>query len=124
MPAHGYEAVYSRQTEDGELEVTRPVIAWHAGTGWALVLDPDEHKLAPAQQLAGFKSVRETPPPATYVPGGGWMSNYLTADGQQHTAPVVAWWLRGDGRVDPVVYYDSDPDEEATKIWHPDQVAM
>lgn len=121
IPAHGYKAFYAYDHNGREHVFHRPVIAWHADTGQPLVVDPEEGKgmLVPAHTIAGFKYV-QTAPTAAYIPGGGWMAEYLAADGQQRTAPVIAWRVDDFGQASPVVYHEPDEGEpDGMKIWHP-----
>ncbi|MFB7609822.1 hypothetical protein [Streptomyces gardneri] len=117
------EAIFER----GHLpDESRPVHAW-GDEGEPLVLWRNE--LRRAQNIEGFKEVRERRQIVSVVPGGGWMTEWQEpGEGTLFADPVVAWVVYSDGEARAI---DTDSSGEATllspsssnrRIYHPDQI--
>lgn len=129
IPVPGYVAVFKHP--DGQ-EYTRPVLAW-GDQGEPLVVDP-KRGLIPVNAewgTSGFVRLQTANPPATVIPGGGWIVTYTDPAGTEQTTPVVAWRIHSTGSVaggygHPLIAIDdlgflSDPSEfdEPFRVWHP-----
>ncbi|MFD8556803.1 hypothetical protein ACFV1N_05880 [Streptosporangium canum] len=130
IAAHNYVAVFNHA--DG-IEYTRPVLAW-GDQGEPLVADPGRGLIPVDAEWAAstFVRLQLANPPATVIPGGGWMATYTEHAGTEQTAPIVAWRIDSLGVGHPLVTDDSgslhdltDPGEtdlsEPVHVWHPAQ---
>ncbi|MFI9262735.1 hypothetical protein ACIGT4_34280 [Streptomyces sioyaensis] len=117
------EAIFDR----GRLpDKSLPVHAWN-DDGEPLVLWRNE--LQRAQNIEGFKEVRERRQIVGVVPGGGWMTEWQDpSEGTSFADPVVAWAVYSDGDARAI---DTDADGEAVllsptakhrRTYHPGQI--
>ncbi|GAA2338585.1 hypothetical protein GCM10010431_72480 [Streptomyces kunmingensis] len=116
------EAVFDR----GNHITTCPVHAWD-DDGCALVLW--QGQLRRAENLSGFKEVRERRQIVGVVPGGGWMTEWRNPGEESFADPVVAWAVYDDGQAVPI---DTDstgealplePSSKNRRTYHPGQVS-
>ncbi|WP_344972841.1 hypothetical protein [Streptosporangium fragile] len=121
IPEPGHVAIYRH----GHHETRRRVIAWR-DDHTPLVLSPF-NTLEPARTLHGFDHIEDAPPPpATVLPGGGWLVTY-TLDGETtHTTPIVAWHITPTGGHAIVTdehghLTNIDQLGPHRTVWHPDQ---
>ncbi len=118
------EAIFDRGNLPDE---SLPVHAWD-DEGEPLVLWRNE--LRRAQNIEGFKEVRERRQIVGVVPGGGWMTEWQDPSEETSFAdPVVAWAVYSDGEARAI---DTDSSGEAVllspsvkgrRIYHPDQIS-
>ncbi|MFD7623967.1 hypothetical protein ACFV6W_45690, partial [Streptomyces sp. NPDC059802] len=117
------EAIFDRGRLPDE---SRPVHAWD-DEGEPLVLWRNE--LRRAQNIEGFKEVRECRQIVGVVPGGGWMTEWKDPSAETSSAdPVVAWAVYSDGDA-RAIDTDADGDTvllstlaENRRIYHPGQI--
>ncbi|MFJ1618716.1 hypothetical protein ACIODT_40525 [Streptomyces sp. NPDC088251] len=117
------EAIFDRGRLPDE---SRPVHAWD-DEGEPLVLWRNE--LRRAQNIEGFKEVRERRQIVGVVPGGGWMTEWQDpSEGTSFADPVVAWAVYSDGDA-RAIDTDADGDTallstsgENRRIYHPGQI--
>ncbi|MES9512042.1 hypothetical protein ABWJ92_37620 [Streptomyces sp. NPDC000609] len=102
------EAVFDR----GRLpDRSLPVHAW-SDDGEPLVLW--RNGLQRAQNIEGFKEVRERRQIVGVVPGGGWMTEWKDpSEGTSSADPVVAWAVYSDGDARAI---DTDADGDAVLL--------
>ncbi|MEU9322014.1 hypothetical protein [Streptomyces sp. NPDC048295] len=102
------EAVFDR----GRLpDMFLPVHAW-SDEGEPLVLW--RNGLQRAQDIEGFKEVRERRQIVGVVPGGGWMTEWQDPnEGTLFADPVVAWAVYSDGDARAI---DTDADGDAVQL--------
>lgn len=89
-----------------------PVVAWD-DDGHALVADDSSGRLVRAADELGFMELRNDPKAVAMIPGGGWS---VSLGHGEPDLPVVAWALRADGRVRPLVAFGVDGAEPAEDI--------
>ncbi|WP_345660231.1 hypothetical protein [Streptomyces venetus] len=112
---------------ENNVTLTMPVHAWD-DQGRALVLV--RNRLMRADEMTGFKAVREANPIVGVAPGGGWKITWFDKDeGWEFSQPLVAWVIRADGSAEPV---DTDSAGDASvvsrvggdrRLSHPDEVS-
>lgn len=89
-----------------------PVIAWDED-GCALVADDHSGRLVRAADQDGFMDLDSGPKAVALIPGDGWSVSFAQ---EWEDLPVVAWELRADGRVRPLVVTDGDGAEPAEEV--------
>lgn len=109
---------------DGDLVA---VEAWD-DEGRALVVNPEQGRLVPAEDKPGFEVVYDSHL-ISIIPGGKWLalSEPDSASPQKfrYASPVVAFVLKTDGFIVPYIWRGDDAIAEAEErfftLWHPDQ---
>ncbi|MFF4727614.1 hypothetical protein ACFY3M_20105 [Streptomyces mirabilis] len=108
VPSVPTEVVY---VNENSVTLTMPVHAWD-DQGRALVLL--RNRLMRADEMAGFKEVREANPIVGIAPGGGWVITWFDKDeGWESSQPVLAWAIRANGSAEAV---DTDPTGDACVV--------
>ncbi|MFE6156151.1 hypothetical protein [Streptomyces sp. NPDC057889] len=96
---------------ENNVTLTKPVHAWDE-QGRALVLL--RNRLMRADEMAGFKEVREANRIVGIAPGGGWVITWFDKEeGWESSQPVLAWAIREDGSAEAV---DTDPTGDACVV--------
>ncbi|MEV5937971.1 hypothetical protein [Streptomyces sp. NPDC051994] len=105
VPSVPTEVVY---VNEYNVRLTKPVHAWD-DQGRALVLL--RNRLMRADEMAGFKEVREANRIIGVAPGGGWVITWFDEEeGWESSHPVLAWAIREDGSAEAI---DTDPTGDA-----------
>ncbi|MFJ9819320.1 hypothetical protein ACIRU3_29495 [Streptomyces sp. NPDC101151] len=108
IPSVPTEVVY---VNENNVTLTKPVHAWD-DQGRALVLL--RNRLMRADEMAGFKEVREANPIVGIAPGGGWVITWFDKEeGWESSQPVLAWAIRANGYAEAV---DTDPTGDACVV--------
>ncbi|MFE8962133.1 hypothetical protein [Streptomyces iakyrus] len=132
IPANrtAYVARYRHRNEatDTTYHSTRPVVAWDDDKT-ALVVDEKTGRLVDADSYSNFAGLmqEQSPQVVAVLPGAGWIAEYRNDDGTVFTFTVVAWSVKDDGDLEPIVVdrdgFASNPTEDDgfVRLYHSDE---
>lgn len=127
-PAYVARYRHHNKATDSIHHSTKPVVAWDDDRA-ALVVDEKTGRLVDADSYSNFAGLMEEQGPRVVatVPGGGWVAEYRDDAGTVFTFTVVAWSVKDDGDLEPVVVdrdgFASNPtaDDGFVRLYHPSE---